>query len=206
VNGTLRPPDFDDLIGSDVPAEERARLRRAHDMLVAAGPPPDVPQSLEEPPARADRVVPLSRRRATWLGLAAALAVAAAFASGFLLGDRDETFETRRSVSMQGTDRAPRASALIELGAPDSQGNWPMLVTVSGLRPLPKGGYYELLLTRDGRPLATCGSFKVKAEGETTVRLGASYDVSRFDGWVVRPYIHNRPKFNKLVFLRTEKT
>jgi Anti-sigma-K factor rskA len=204
MNGTLRPPDFDDLIGPDVPAEERARLRRAHDMLVAAGPPPDVPQSLEEPPAPG-RVVPLSRRRSAWLGLAAALALAAAFAGGFLLGDREETFETRRDVVMRGTDNAPNASAVIELGAADSQGNWPMLVKVRGLKPLPAGGYYELLLTKDGRPLATCGSFKVKAAGDTTVRLGASYDVSKFDGWVIRPYIHDRPKFNKLVFLRTAR-
>jgi hypothetical protein len=205
VNGTLRPPDFDDLIGPDVPAEERARLRRVHDMLVAAGPPPDVPRSLEEPPAPAGRVVPLSRRRAAWLGLAAALATVAAFAGGFVLGDRNETFETRRDVVMRGTDRAPGSWATIELGAADAQGNWPMLVRVRGLKPLPEGGYYELLLTRDGRPLATCGSFKVKSEGETTVRLGASYDVSRFDGWVIRPYIHDRPKFNKLVFLRTAR-
>jgi hypothetical protein len=206
VNGTLRPPDFDDLIGPDVPAEERARLRRAHDMLVAAGPPPDVPHSLEEPPAPVGRVVPLSRRRSAWLALAATLALAAAaFAGGFVLGDRDETFETRRDVVMRGTDYAPGAWAVIELGAADAQGNWPMLVTVRGLKPLPEGGYYELLLTLDGRPIATCGSFKVKAQGDTTVRLGASYDVSRFDGWVIRPYIHDRPTFNKLVFLRTAK-
>ena len=64
-----------------------------------------------------------------------------------------------------------------------------MLVKVEGLRQLPKGGYYELLLTKDGKPVAVCGSFKVNPDGVTEVRLGASYDLRRFDGWVVRPYI-----------------
>ena len=103
---------------------------------------------------------------------------------------------------MHATSNAPGAWGQIELGYPDAQGNWPMLVTVRGLEPLPEGGYYELLLTRDGEPVATCGSFKVEGRGATTVRLGASYDLSNFDGWVVRPYIHDRDKFNQLIFLR----
>ena len=39
----MNAPNFDDLIGEDVPAWERERLRRAHDLLVAAGPPPELP-------------------------------------------------------------------------------------------------------------------------------------------------------------------
>src|SRR5205807_4833909 len=41
-----RPPEFDELLGPDVPAEERARLQRVHDLLVEAGPPPALPPAL----------------------------------------------------------------------------------------------------------------------------------------------------------------
>jgi hypothetical protein len=98
---------------------------------------------------------------------------------------------------------ASGASALIKLGYPDELGNWPMLLVVRGLRPLPDGGYYELLLTKDGKPVATCGSFKVRESGATTVRLGASYRLSEFDGWVVRPYVHNRAQLNRQIVLTT---
>ena len=192
-----RPPDFDELIGPDLPPGDRERLRRVHDLLVAAGPPPEMPQLLASPPVRA-----LPRRRVVALLIAAALALAA-FGAGWLLSGPTDEFDVRRAVPMQSTANAPNASALIELGYPDDEGNWPMLVTVRGLKPLPEGGYYELLLTRDGRPVAVCGSFKVKSDGATTVRLGASYDLSNFDGWVVRPYVHDRDAFNELIVLKT---
>ena len=193
----MSTPDFDDLVGRDVPEAERERLRRVHDLLVAAGPPPELPQTLAKPPVRA-----FTRRRVAALLLAAALAVAA-FGAGWVLASGEDGFEVRRAVEMRGTAQKPGAWGRIELGRPDAEGNWQMLVTVSGLKPLPKDGYYELLLTRDGEPVATCGSFKVKARGATTVPLGASYDLSNFDGWVVRPYVHGWDKFNKRVYLRT---
>lgn len=190
-------PDFDELVGDDLPPEDRERLRRVHELLVAAGPPPEMPQLLASPPVRA-----LPRRRVAALLLAAALALAA-FGGGWLLGAKNDEFDVRRAVPMRSTANAPNASALIELGYADDEGNWPMLVTVRGLKPLPDGGYYELLLTRDGKPVAVCGSFKVKSQGATTVRLGASYDLSNFDGWVVRPYVHDRDALNELIFLTT---
>jgi hypothetical protein len=193
----VRGPNFDELVGDDVPAAERERLRRAHDLLVAAGPPPEMPQLLASPPVRA-----LPRRRVAALLIAAALALAA-FGAGWLLGGPDDAFDVRSAVPMSATTNAPNASGLIELGYPDDEGNWPMLVTVRGLKPLPESGYYELLLTRDGKPVAVCGSFKVRSQGATTVRLGASYDLRNFDGWVVRPYVHDRDRFNELIFLRT---
>jgi hypothetical protein len=190
-------PNFEELVGEDLPAAERELLRRAHDLLVAAGPPPEMPRLPASPPVRA-----LPRRRVAALLIAAALALAAFGAGWFVRGTNDE-FDVRRAVPMRSTANAPNASALIELGYPDDEGNWPMLVTVRGLKPLPKGGYYELLLTRDGKPVAVCGSFKVKSQGLTTVRLGASYNLRNFDGWVVRPYVHDRDAFNRLIFLRT---
>jgi len=31
-----RPPDFGELVGAEVPAQERERLRRAHELLMEA--------------------------------------------------------------------------------------------------------------------------------------------------------------------------
>jgi hypothetical protein len=194
----VRAPDFDELIGDDVDEVERARLRRVHDMLVAAGPPADMPAALASPP-----VVGFRRRRVAAVLLAAALAVGA-FAGGWLVrGGDDGSFDVRREVPMRGTEAAPVASGSLQLGYPDEHGNWPMLVTVRGLQPLPEGGYYELLLTKNGKPVVTCGTFKVGASGETRVRLGASYKLSEFDGWIVRPYVHGREKLNRTIVLRT---
>ena len=194
----MKAPDFDELVG-DVPADERERLRRAHDLLVSAGPPPELPEGMASPPVRG-----FPRRRVAALLIAAAIGLTA-FAAGWVLRG-DDNFDVRASVPMQGTAKAPGAAGLIELGYGDDDGNWPMVVKVSGLDPLPKGGYYELLLTIKGKPVAVCGSFKVKPEGQTEVRLGASYDLRRFDGWVVRPYMHGRNRFNRTVVLRTSRT
>ena len=61
-----------------------------------------------------------------------------------------------------------------------------MLLHVTGLQPLPRGGYYDLYLTRGGKPIALCGSFNVN-RGEVTVRFTAAYALEHFDrdGWVV---------------------
>jgi hypothetical protein len=194
----VKTPDFDELIGDEVDDAERARLRRVHDLLVAAGPPADVPATLASPP-----VVGARRKRVALALLAAAVALAA-FAGGWLAhGASDDSFEVRAEVPMHGTQAAPIASGSLRLGYPDDHGNWPMLVVVRGLRPLPKSGYYELLLTKKGKPVATCGSFKVGPNGEAEVRLGASYRLSDFDGWVVRPYVHGRDRLNQTVVLRT---
>ena len=72
-----RHPDFDELVGPDLDASERERLRRVHDALLAAGPPPDLGPRLGEPPVPSADVVPLAprrRRRIALVALAAALA------------------------------------------------------------------------------------------------------------------------------------
>ena len=195
----MKAPNFDELVGPEVVGEERARLRRAHELLVAAGPPPEVPAHLASPP-----VASIARRRLALVLLAAAVSVAAFAGGWFVRGGEDEgAFAVRRVVSMHATEHARGASAVIKLGVPDASGNWEMLVTVRGLKPLPEGGYYELLLTHDGEPVATCGSFKVRARGATTVRLGASYNLDDYDGWVVRPYVHDREQLSETIYLTT---
>jgi hypothetical protein len=184
-------PDFDELIGGelDLEPEERERLLRTHELLVAAGPPPELPPSLETPavPEEAEVVPFFNRRRhAAVAVLAAALAVAL-FGGGFLVGHRGggTAFAAERVLPMRATPSAPAgAVAALSIGREDSSGNWPMLIRVTNLKKLPPRGYYALWLTRNGRAVAPCGTF-VATGTETAVHLNAPYDLKRFDGWVV---------------------
>jgi hypothetical protein len=192
---TGRPPDFHELVGEDLPAEERERLRGVHDLLVAAGPPPELSPALERAPSVGGAVHFLPRRRRAAVLLLAAALAAAAFGGGFLAGavTREGTESAVTVIPMHGTRAAPNALASISLEDIDKAGNWPMRFTVQGLPKLPRGGYYELYLTRDGRIAATCGTFNVHG-GRTTVRLNAPYRLRSFDGWVVTRHLPGRPE------------
>ena len=41
-------PNFRDLVGEGLPPTEQERLERVHEMLIAAGPPPELPPELED--------------------------------------------------------------------------------------------------------------------------------------------------------------
>jgi hypothetical protein len=193
-------PDFDQLFGDEVSGAERERLRGVHDLLVAAGPPPELSPALESPPdvggAAGAKVLLFPRRRRAALLLIAAALAAAAFGGGFFAGGHGRgsrsSFKASVAVQMHGTAAARNALATIELGKADDAGNWPMLVTVQGLPQLQRGAYYELYLTRHGRLAASCGTFTVHA-GTTKVHLNAPYKLKRFDGWVVTKHIAGRP-------------
>jgi hypothetical protein len=185
-------PDFDDLIGPDVPPEERARLYRTHELLVQAGPPPELAPELEAVPWPDDALEPVFGRRKSQRGrrpvlLAAALATA--IFVGFLLGQATSSdtssIGSTKTVELQGTPLAHDALATLKLGKPDAAGNWPMVLHVSGLKKLKNGGYYALFLTKGGRPLVSCGTINVS--GATSVRLSAAYALEQFDkdGWVI---------------------
>jgi hypothetical protein len=176
----VRPPSFDELVGHDLEPEEYERLRRAHDALVAAGPPPELPLALAAPSFAARR----TRRRLVPLAAAAAVLAVALFGGGYALGDRSGDFEVRRTVALRAAPATPDASGEIKIGPRDENGNWEMLVNVRGLEPLPPNGYYTVYLTRDGEPIAECGSFRIERD-DATVRFTVSYTLRRFDGWVV---------------------
>jgi hypothetical protein len=178
-------PDFRDLVGEDLTPEERDRLEHVHELLIAAGPPPELPPALAEPSTELDEPTGLPRRRTgAVLALAAALALAA-FLGGFIAGRTNgDNFNAVKAVPMHGVGAAQSASGTIDIGQLDSQGNWPLQVKVSHLPSPPGNGYYEMFLTRHGKIAATCGTFNV--HGSTaTVRLNAPYNLGRFDGWVV---------------------
>jgi hypothetical protein len=77
------------------------------------------------------------------------------------------------------------AVAVLKIGWKDNAGNWPMQFEVSGLATQkdPRA-YYALWLSRNGKPVALCGTFRVNARN-TTIRLSVPYKFSRFNGWVV---------------------
>lgn len=179
-------PDFHELVGDDLPPDEEARLRRMHDALVTAGAPAELPPSLAAPPGeRGAKVVAfpsLPRRRLATTLVAAAAVVAAVFGGGYWLGSANHAFETAHTFTMRGP--SPAAFASIRMSPPDGAFNWPLQVRVRGLRDLPKGGYYELLLTRNGKPGPSCGTFRTH-DGKTTIVLNAPYPLNRWNGWVV---------------------
>jgi hypothetical protein len=87
--------------------------------------------------------------------------------------------------------RAPAAVASLQVLEVDGAGNWPMVMRVRGLKQLPKNGYYELYLTRNGKLGPQCGTFRVHG-GTTDVRLNAPYVLKKFNGWVVTPHVPGR--------------
>lgn len=184
---TERTPAFDDLVGTDLTPEERERLLRVHEALLAAGPPPELSPGAAAPATSGQAATRLALRRRRLpmrLALAAALGVLV-FAVGFLVGDaRDEpgTFDV---IAMTGTPAAADAAASLELFDVDEAGNWPMEIRIRGLQPARDGRAYELWLTRRGKLSALCGSFRVRSDGTAVVPMNAPYKLIDFDGWVV---------------------
>jgi hypothetical protein len=183
-------PNFDELAGGDdLSPEEAARLQRVHDLLVEAGPPPELPPHLLQEPdpegGRHNNVTGLPRRRTGMLlGIAAALTLTA-FLGGFIYGARHAPFDQAGSVQMHSTVPASQASAVIHVGKADSAGNWPLKVDVENLPELPKGQYYEMFLSRGAdQRAASCGTFRVSGS-QDDIRLNAPYRLNTFNGWIV---------------------
>ena len=179
-------PDFIDLVGDDGSQEELEQLRRAHDLLLAAGPPPELSPRIAEAPAEvsAPKTRLPSKRRGTAFLLAAGIA-AAAFGVGLLVGDHgSDQFTSAHVYPMHPPSGTGAARASVAVGDQDAVGNWPLLVQASGLKPLPKGSWYELYLTRNGKIAGWCGAFNAKKDGRTTVRMTVPYNLKNTE-WVV---------------------
>jgi hypothetical protein len=188
-----RSPDFEDLVGQEVGGTERERLLRTHELLLEAGPPPELPPHLASGPTVAMTLARRPRQRRQRFALLAAAVVAGAlvFLGGYATGNGRHTIigtiTPVRTLAMRGTTAAPAAEASLEL-LPLQDGNWPMSLRVTGLPTLPKGSYYEVFLVHGKQPWESCGSFVVrgaKANAATTVTLNAPYRLHPGDSWVV---------------------
>jgi hypothetical protein len=201
-------PDFRELVGDDLPAEELARLRRVHDLLVAAGPPPDLSPTLATSPSPPSATVTslFSKRRRRVAFLLAAGVAAALFGGGYLVGAKGndsrgrQVFGTERVVRLGGNPALREATVVVRVGKRDGTGNLPMLVTAEGLRHLPTNDYYTLFMTRHGKRLVVCGSFNVDGGNkQTTVRLTVGYTLHGFDGFALTQYQHRGHKERQLL-------
>jgi hypothetical protein len=188
-------PDFIDLVGDDGSQEELEQLRRAHDLLLAAGPPPELSPRIAEAPAEVaapKRRLPRKRRGTAFL-LAAGIA-AAAFGVGLLIGNRGSgdfpTNQTAKPMHPPSASGTARGSLLV--GERDSAGNWPLLVRASGLRELRNRDYYEVFLVRGQKIRLFCGSFNQDPDGRIEVRFTVPYRIKEGDRWIV--VTSERPK------------
>ncbi len=122
--------------------DEQSRLRRVHELLVAAGPPAELPRALlpSRPELRARQRVrrPRSCRSPPGGGgaplLAAAAVAAACFGSGYLIADQTHraAVSVVQVVSLQGSSERDSFASL-SVGSADPGGNLPLQLTVSGL-------------------------------------------------------------------------
>jgi hypothetical protein len=187
-------PDFDELVGTEATGAERTRLREAHDLLLRAGPPPELTPKLKAGPnpgvARQQHRRRVAKRRALVL-LAAALSIAVVFFAGYGLSSQRGTSSSSRgeivkTLQLKGTASVPDAQGTLDVWQ-RRDGNWPMTLSVHGLPKLPRRTYYEVYLFRDGHPWASCGSFVVSGSPSRVLKvaLNAPYKLHRGDSWVV---------------------
>ena len=186
-------PDFDELVGTETTGAERKRLREAHDLLLRAGPPPELTPRLKAGPnpgvARMQHRRRTVKRRSLVL-LAAALSIAVVFFAGYAVsgqrGSGSASPEIVKTLSLQGTPAAKGAEATLDVWRA-RDGNWPMTLSVKGLPKLPARTYYEVYLVRGGRPWGSCGTFVVSGSSSRVLKvsLNAPYKLHKGDTWVV---------------------
>jgi Anti-sigma-K factor rskA len=170
-------PDFDELIGTEGTPEEREELRHVHELLLSASPPPRAANA----PRRAPRRFWLPRRWA--IATAATVSVAAGLAAGYVVGTNGG-FQSEITRPMHGVGPATAASAVIRVADENASDNRPLLMDVRSLRPLNEG-WYELYLTKKGKPVVPCGIFETGAGGTAHVTMNAPADLAEYDGWIV---------------------
>jgi hypothetical protein len=184
-----REPSLDEVIGAEATDAERQRLRHVHELLLQAGPPPELTPELAAGPTLE---MTLRRRRRpakprALLLLAATLLLALVFVGGYAVGNGRKGTGGSALVSLQlrGTAAVPNAEASLEVWHRKA-GNWPMTLSVVGLPKLPPRNYYEVYLFRHGQIRGSCGMFRVTSSKlAVTLSLNSPYPLRKGDSWVV---------------------
>lgn len=169
-------PDADYLESGDGLARSthRAELSLARQLLAEpetwSSPPPRVELAVIDGIAAESRgVAPPSQVR-RWgqpvLAAAAVLAVLAAFASGWLLADRN-TSSADVEVVLAATDLAPEASGRARLL--ETPSGIEIELTIEDLAAAPDGTYYQGWLKTDDGVGVTIGTFHLRGEDEPVV-------------------------------------
>jgi len=188
-----RKPTLDELIGADATGAERQRLQHVHELLLEAGPPPELSPELEQGPTLHTTMGKRRRGRVKQRGmvlLAAAILVFFVFVGGYVANNNSggkSTTPTAFKLALTGTKLAPNAEGTLEVWN-SSNGNWPMTLTAEGLPKLPPHTYYEVYLVRHGKPWGSCGTFRVTSSNTSDavrVTLTAPYSLKKGDSWVV---------------------
>jgi hypothetical protein len=187
-----RDPNLDELIGTEATGEERERLQHVHELLLEAGPPPELSDTLESGPTLALTLGKQKRgaKPRAMLLLAAALVVVIVFFGGYAVGDNRSGKSGNPPVlaqALQGTSLAPQAQGTLEVWNSNDGHNWPMTLTVVGLPQLAPHSYYEVYLFRHGKLGGSCGLFRVGNSPQDPVRvtLTSPYQLEKGDSWVV---------------------
>ena len=165
-------------------------MLRVHELLVAAGPPAELPTDLARVPSDVGgaKVIAFPRRRRTAAAILVAAAVAVAcFSGGYVLANQAHHSSTAiHAVRVVGLSGEQNSLASLRVGAADSNGNWPVQLTVSGLPQLHGAdSHYLLMLTQNGKPTWVCGMFKVGEDGATTVTFSVPYRITGQTKWAV---------------------
>lgn len=187
-----RDPSLDELIGTEATGAEREQLQYVHELLLEAGPPPELSDALEAGPTLGMTLgkQPRARKSRAMLLLAAALLVVVVFFGGYTLGGNGTGKSSTSPVvaqALKGTPLVPQAQGTLQVWSSKDGNNWPMTLTVVGLSQLPPHSYYEVYLVRDGKLGGSCGAFRVGGSPEqpVTVTLTSPYELQKGDTWVV---------------------
>jgi anti-sigma-K factor RskA len=150
--------------------DELARAREAHDLLrelAAGGPPPELKARVLAR-ARGETPIRSGVGRRLWVPVAAALALVAILSIWLL---RPIIGATSAEVALTPTNLAPGASG--ELRGEKVGGNFQVELEVRGLPRLRKDEYYEMWYAKEDEGRISCGTFRAKPKGQTTVNLMA---------------------------------
>jgi hypothetical protein len=186
-----REPTLNELIGDEAAGAERQQLQHVHELLLEAGPPPELSSELEAGPTLGMTLGQRRRKvkRRAMLLLAAAIMVALVFFGGYeSRGSRSHAQTPVVTQALEGTSLVPQAQGALQVWSSNDGQNWPMTLTVVGLPQLPPHNYYEVYLFRGGKILGSCGKFRVGSSGVAggvTVPLTSPYSLQQGDAWVV---------------------